>query len=407
MTDSGASIRGYQLRVLLILALINFVNFADRTVILPLFPLLQDYFQVSNTKLGALQTVLQAVLSLATVPFALLADRVSRRRIIAAGVIFWSLATFLSGIAATFAMLLVARALVGVGEAAYAPAAQSVISGAFSAQARAKAQAVFAAGMLIGGTAGLALGSVLGTDYGWRSAFYFVGVPGLILGLTVLRLEEPPRPPREDVVPLMQILRVPAFAAMCLSGTLITFGSISFITWGAKFAEAEKGYSLKEAGVWLGGTLLVAALLGVLAGGAVADYLQRRLIYGRVLTVALAFLAAAPFVLWAIQEERRGWALGSFFIAAFLMSWYHGPVTAILHDLMPARAHATSVGVYNLVTQFLGGTLAPVAVGRISDLYGLERGLQLAVAVMTLGGLSFLFVIHLIRRHGLQPAPPA
>jgi predicted MFS family arabinose efflux permease len=309
--------------------------------------------------------------------------------------------------AVTFALLLVARALVGVGEAAYAPAAQSVISGAFSARARAKAQAVFAAGMLMGGTAGLALGSVLGTDYGWRSAFYFVGIPGLILGLTVLRLGEPPRPPREEVVPLMQIVRVPAFAAMCWSGTLITFGSISFITWGAKFAEAEKGYSLKEAGVWLGGTLLVAALLGVLVGGAVADYLQRRLVHGRVLTVALAFLAAAPFVLWAIHEERKGWALGSFFIAAFLMSWYHGPVTAVLHDLMPARAHATSVGVYNLVTQFLGGTLAPVVVGRISDLYGLERGLQLAVAVMTLGGLSFLFVIRLIRRHGLQPATPA
>jgi sugar phosphate permease len=229
-----------------------------------------------------------------------------------------------------------------------------------------------------------------------------VGLPGLVLGMAALRLAEPARPPRQEVVPLALMLRVPAFVAMCASGTLVTFGSISFITWGAKFAEAEKGYSLREAGVWLGGTLLVAALLGVLTGGTVADYLQRRWVYGRVLTVALAFVVAAPFVLWAIREERAGWALGTFFVAAFLMSWYHGPVTAILHDLMPARAHATSVGVYNLVTQFVGGTLAPVVVGRISDAYGLEHGLQVAVGVMVGGGLLFLSVIYLIQRDGLR-----
>src|SRR5713226_7591716 len=104
----------YQLRLLAILALINFVNFADRLVVPPLVPLLRDHFNISSAELASMQFVLQIVLALATIPFGVLAARVSRTRIIAFGVVFWSLATFLTAAAASFTMLLVARALVGV-----------------------------------------------------------------------------------------------------------------------------------------------------------------------------------------------------------------------------------------------------------------------------------------------------
>src|SRR3990172_4619314 len=142
MSEAPKSLPGYPLRLLAILALINFVNFADRQVITPLFPLLRDHFSATDAQLGSLQFLLQIVLAVASVPLGLLADRVSRSKIIAAGVIFWSLATFLSGMAGTFMTLLVARALVGLGEAAYGPAAQSMISGAFPASMPARAPAI-------------------------------------------------------------------------------------------------------------------------------------------------------------------------------------------------------------------------------------------------------------------------
>jgi predicted MFS family arabinose efflux permease len=402
MKTESNSLRGFQVRVLAILALINFVNFADRLVVPPLFPLLREQFSLSSAELGSLQTLLQIVLAAATIPFGLLADRMSRTRIIAGGVVFWSLATFLCGLAHSFALLLMARALVGVGEAAYAPAAQSMISGAFPAETRARAQAVFAAGMLLGGTTGLALGGVIGEYLGWRPAFFLVGFPGLIFAALAARLKEPPRGPKSELVPISRLLRVPAYVALIVSGVLVTFASLSFITWGPDFVQRWKDFTPTESGVSLGVTVLVASLLGVLAGGYVADFLQKRFPYGRILTVVLAFLAAAPFLIWGLATEEKPLVLAALFIGAFFMSWYHGPVTAVIHDLMPRRAHATSVGVYMFATQLLGGMFGPFVVGKIDDLSDLLLGLQVAVGVMVVGALGMFAVIHFIRRDGLH-----
>lgn len=401
MSEEHKNLRGYPLRLLAILALINFVNFADRTVILPLFPLLRQHFDVSNTQLGQLQFWLQVVLALGTIPFGLLADRWSRGRMIAAGVILWSLATFLSGVAQTFTMLLVARALVGLGEAAYGPAAQSMISGAFSAASRARAQAVFAAGMLIGGTTGQAFGGLVGEKFGWQPAFFVVGIPGLLLGLSALRLEDPPRGSRSELVPAWRLLLVPAYVWLIVGGVLITFAGISFVTWGPDFVVQYKGFSVGEAGVSLGTVGFASLVIGVLAGGYVADRLQKRWIHGRVISVAVALLLAGPFILWALAVESKQMVLAAFFIAGIFMSWYHGPVTAIIHDLVPRRAHATSVGVYMFVTQLVGAS-GPYLLGVISDKRDLRAGLEFAVGVMVLGALILFLVAYFIQRDGLR-----
>ncbi|HXZ20566.1 MAG TPA: MFS transporter [Candidatus Acidoferrales bacterium] len=391
----------HPLRLLAVLALINFINFADRLVIVPLFPRLGDEFSLTDAQLGALQTVLQVVLALATVPFALLADRASRRKVIAAGVAIWSGATFLSGLATSYMALLAARALVGIGEAAYSPAAQSMISGDFPQQLRGRALSVFAAAMLVGGAAGQTLGSVLGDTTGWRWAFAAIGIPGLFLALAALRVDDPARGPKTEVVPVSHLLRVPAFLALIGSGVLVTFASVSFITWGPDYMVRYKDFSLRQAGLLLGSLGLVALVSGALVGGAVADFLQRRMAYGRVITVAIGFLYAAPLLLWGLASDNRDTILVAFSLAGFFMSWYHGPVTAIIHDMMPPRAYASSVGVYMFVTQ-LAGAFGPELVGNVSDIFDLQLGLQFAVGVLSAGALSFLLVIFLIRRHGLH-----
>jgi MFS transporter, Spinster family, sphingosine-1-phosphate transporter len=131
MTDKPYSLTAYQIRLLAVLVLINFVNFAARQVFVPLIPLLRLHLNVSDAELGSLQTYLLVVLATASIPFGLLADRISRRAIIWIGILCWSLATAAGGLASTFSSFLVARAFVGLGEAAYAPAAQSMISGRF------------------------------------------------------------------------------------------------------------------------------------------------------------------------------------------------------------------------------------------------------------------------------------
>ncbi len=401
MPTKSIPLNSYQIRLLAVLALINFVNFAARQVFVPLIPLLRDHLHVTDAELGSLQTFLLVVLAIGSIPFGFFADRFSRKAIIAIGILFWSVATFAGGLASTFLFFLIARAVVGLGEAAYAPAAQSMISGAFPQERRAVAQAIFASGMLLGGASGQALGGIIGARYGWQEALFIVALAGIAPGIALFWIEEPPRGPRSEVVPIARLLRVPAFVSMIFAGICITFSSVSLLTWGTDFAHSYKDFSLREASVSLAVIGLLSALFGVLMGGFVADRLHRRFSYGRIIAIAGAFLLAAPFLLLAIQSEEKSTVLIGLSVAGFFMSWYHGPVTAVLHDMMPRRAHATSIGVYMFATQLIGG-LGPHVIGKISDVRDLQLGLQIAVAVMVCGALLMLLVIHFIRRDGMR-----
>ncbi|HKF24560.1 MAG TPA: MFS transporter [Candidatus Acidoferrum sp.] len=401
MSSSTNTLSAYQYRLLAVLALINFVNFAARQVFVPLIPLLRGPLGATDDQLGSLQTVLLVVLALGSVPFGFFADRISRKAIIALGILFWSVATFAGGLAAGFVFLLATRAFVGLGEAAYAPAAQSMISGSFPSERRAMAQAIFASGMLLGGACGQVVGGVIGPRQGWQEALFVVAFAGLLPAVALFGVEEPPRGPRSAVVPLDKLLSVPAFLAMLAAGTCITFASVSLLTWGIDFAVSYKDFSVREAAISLAGIFLISAVLGVLTGGSVADRLQRRYTYGRLIAIGFALLLATPFVLVALLSDDKHVVLGGLFVAGFFMSWYHGPVTAVIHDMMPRRAHATSIGIYMLVTQLLGG-LGPKVVGKISDLRDLQLGLEIAVAVLVCGALLMLLVIHFVRRDGLR-----
>lgn len=401
MASNSTPLTAYQIRLLAVLALINFVNFADRSVVVPLLPLLRQQMNLTDSQLGSLQSGLLIVLALASVPCGLFADRFNRTQIIAGGVVFWSLATIACGFAPSFALLLIARSLIGVGEAAYAPAAQSMISDSFPYDHRARAQAIFATGMILGGVVGQAFGGLTGEVHGWKFTFVVVGVICLFPCLLVVKLPEPPRRPRSEVVPISSLLAVPAYVAMIVAGTCITFSSVSILTWGIDFAVNYKEFSLREASVTLAVIALLSLLLGVLSGGFFADRLHRKYPYGRVLVIAGAFLCAAPFVLLAIQTDEKWIFLTALFIGGYFMSWYHGPVTAVLHDLTPQRAHSTAIGIYMFVTQLLGA-LGPQLVGKISDASDLQLGLQVATAVMVGGSLLMFLVIYFVRRDGLH-----
>src|ERR1700722_307838 len=305
MTEKPYSLTRYQIRLLVVLVLINFVNFAARQVFVPLIPLLRMHLNVTDAQLGSMQTRLLLVLAISSVPFGFLADRFSRKTIIWIGILCWSVATFAGGLASTFMSFLIARAFVGLGEAAYAPAAQSMISGAFPKDRRAMAQAIFATGMLLGGASGQVLGGMIGARYNWQLAFFVVAIAGLIPSFALFSIEEPSRGPRSEVVPIWRLLRIPAFIAMIAAGACVTFASVSLLTWGVDFAVNYKDFSLREASVALSLIALFSSISGVLTGGVVADYLQKRFAYGRIAAIAAAFLLASPFLLLAIQTEEK------------------------------------------------------------------------------------------------------
>jgi predicted MFS family arabinose efflux permease len=387
---------------LLVLTLVNFVNWIDRQIVYPLFPLIKADFHINYTQLGWLVAAFSLVHAFGSLGLGRLADRISRKKVISYGILFWSGATFLSGIAASFRSLLMARALVGVGEAAYAPAACAIISGSFSRKMRARVQGFFDLGMFIGGALGLALGAILAQWVGWRPAFFIVGIPGLALALAIVRLPQPAAPPGEKYVPVRQLLRVPAYVLVLGSGWFIAFAAHSYVIWGTEFVYRYKGFTLRQAGTTLGGITVVAGILGVMTGAALADRLARAFPWGRALTPAVGFLVSAPLIFGALHAPSKAAVLCLFGVGIFFMTWYHGPVTATIHDLTPPRAHATAMGIYYFFVNLTATTAASLLIGKIADRYSLLAGMHCALAAQVAGGFGFLVVVYSIRRYGLQ-----
>lgn len=391
-----------QRRVLLILMLVNFVNYVDRQIIFALFPAIRRDFGVSYVQLGSLATAFTVVLSLGSLPLGMLADRISRRMVIGAGVLFWSAATFFSGLAGSFRSLLSARALVGVGEAAYTPAGAAIISATFPREVRARVQGAFDIGMFIGGATGIALGGIVAQWLGWRPAFFLVGLPGLVLGLSAMRLPEPPPNPLHERLPVRELLRVPAFLMVLASGWFSSFAGYTYIAWGPELVQEYKGFSPREAGVALGLTLVLSGICGILAGAFMADRLARRHAWGRAAVIPVGFVLGAPAIFYALHSAGKLHFLVFFGLGAFFLSWYHGPVTATIHDLIPPRGHATALGLYYLFVNLFAMALAPLVIGKIADRYNLMTAMHAPIVAQLVGGLLFLWVIYFIRRHGLH-----
>ena len=195
VTASGPTIsRRYAAYALTILTLINLLNYLDRNVIFALFEPLKRDLNFTDTQLGWLGSAYILVYSLAALPFGVISDLRSRRAVIAGGVSLWSAFTFFSGLTRSFGQLFICRAAVGIGEAAFAPAATSLVADYYPGKGRAGALGILSAGLAIGGVLGILLGGILEQAYGWRVAFMAVGVPGFLLALLAARLIEPSRP---------------------------------------------------------------------------------------------------------------------------------------------------------------------------------------------------------------------
>lgn len=394
-----------QKRVLWVLTLINFVNWIDRQIVYPLFPLIKDEFHVTYAQLGWLVAAFSVVHALGSLGLGRLADLTSRKKVISYGIAFWSAATFMSGIAASFRSLLVCRATVGVGEAAYAPAGNAMISAAFPKAVRARVQGFFDLGMFTGGALGLALGAILAQSVGWRPAFFMVGIPGLLLALSVRGLPEQRQRSGTERVSLRELVRAPAYLFVLVSGWFSAFAGYTYVIWGAEFVYRYKGFSLSQAGSLLGSIMVVAGILGVTIGACVADCLAKVVVWGRALAPAIGFLVSAPFILGALHTDSKFTVLCLFFAGTFFMTWYHGPVTALIHDLTPPRAHASAIGVYYFFVNFFATTAASALIGKMADCYGLLTGMHCAVIAQVAGGIGFFAVIHSIRRHGMARSP--
>lgn len=166
----------------------NVLNYLDRYVTAGILPLLKIHFHASDAALGALGSAFMVTYALTALPFGAWSDRWYPHKVAAIGVALWSLATLSSAFAWSLAALFGLRALVGVGEAAYVTTGGTILSSLFSEKKRASILSLFNLGMPIGAAAGVTLGGMIGTRYGWQTSFLLVGIPGLLFAYFAWRL---------------------------------------------------------------------------------------------------------------------------------------------------------------------------------------------------------------------------
>jgi MFS transporter, Spinster family, sphingosine-1-phosphate transporter len=382
--------RRYAWYILFILTAINFVNYIDRQVIISLGPFIQDDLSLSNFQFGLLGTAFMLIHSLATVPFGILSDRWSRRHIIALGVLFWSAATFLCGLASNFMSLLGARAAVGIGEAAYAPPANSMLSDAFPLRQRARILGLFNVGMFVGGAAGLILGGMLGEVIGWRWSFVVVSAPGFFLGLLAWRLLEPPVATMHERTPMKALLQNRLLIYVLVGGIITAFSAGALIWWMPQYVIRVRHFRPRDAGLYIGSVGVTAGLLGVIIGSYLADWLYARWSWGRMATIGMGLLLSSPFVILSLYATNRLVLMTYFFLSIFFMVWYTGPIIAVIHDVVPSDVKATAQALYILLIHLFGDTFSPAIVGKLADLHSLQAALLLPAIINTVGGVIFL-----------------
>ena len=392
---------GYSYYVVVALMCAYTLSFMDRVLISLLVEPIRAEFSLTDTEIGMLIgfgfVLFYSVMGL---PFGSLADRSNRRNLIVLGIVGWSLATAGSGMVQGFGGLLVMRALVGIGEATLSPSAMSTIADRFPVAKLGFATSIYSSGVVIGGGLAMAFGGLmaqwslgasidlplLGTYSGWRMTFLLVGLLGLpvaaILLLTVREAERrtvAPPPPFAEIARLISTHRG-AFAGTLLGLSSVVMANYVALLWGPAYFTRSHGLSMSEIGLILGIMNGVLGLVGVLAGGLVADRLSMRgTIDAPVKVIIYSQLVQLPFLVIAFTTGNTILAISCTGLAVFFTSMIGGLQGTTLALLVAPQMRGRTMAIYLLVANLIGMGLGPLFVGILSDRLGGLIGPAIAI----------------------------
>ncbi|MEZ4331394.1 MAG: MFS transporter [Myxococcota bacterium] len=413
-----ATVPRYAWYVLLVLALVNMVNFVDRNILAVLLEPIKLEFGLSDKQLGLLTGFAFIVVHSAFgLPLARLADRTARRSVIAWGVAIWSAMTAAMGVATSYGQLLFLRMGVGIGEAAGAPPSHSLLSDYFPASKRATALSLFGMGVYAGTMFGYLAAGWMGDQFGWRLTFVAVGIPGLLLALLVgTTVREPTRPAPaadESILFVLQYLASkPSFVFLMLAASCHAIAAYAAIMWTPTFYQRVHGLSLQQVGFWLGPVSGVGGALGALGGGLVADRLGRRdqRWYAWVATI-VAFSAVPTGIAAYLFAGDSKSSLFAYFGFILMIGAYNGPLHAMNQFLARPRMRSVSVAIQLFIVNLIGGVVGPWVVGAISDALrpevgelGIRHAMWTTVAVGASLASVFYFLTSLQLRRNIAEA---
>lgn len=394
--------RRHALLALALLFGVNFLNYIDRYVIAAVAVLIQRDFGLRDAQMGLVGSMFM-VAYIAASPFTgVMGDRWPRFWLVGGGVLVWSLATVLSGLAGSYRHLLLARSVIGLGEAGFGVVAPTLISDLFSREMRGRMLAFFYVAIPVGSALGFLLGGYVGAHHGWRAAFFLAGAPGLLLGLVAFAFKDPPRGAgdgvsaahehRYDWRSSRQFLSNRSFLLTTLGMAAMTFALGGMAYWVPTFLTRQRHLPLDEANAVFGGMTVVAGLLGTFLGGWLGDRLLKRTDKAYLLVSGWGMILAVPLACLGLTAADRSVYLPAIFLAEVLVFLNTGPANAVLVSVVLPEVRATAIALSIFAFHLLGDVPSPILIGRVSDWTGdLGQALLLTCAAMALSGIFYLW----------------
>jgi MFS family permease len=399
--------RGYTNYIFILLFLLYMFDYLDRMVISSLFPFLKAEWQLTDTQCGGLVSAVYLSIVIFTFPVSVLIDRWSRKKTVGLMALLWGLATGLGAFTKTFRQLYGTRSLIGIGEAGYAPGGSAMISGMYPVERRSWMLGLWNASIPLGSAMGVAIGGIIATHWGWRHALGLVAIPGMIVAIlfffakdyrTVTLYKDISKSDRKeerkqtrmnikDMV--MEFFQKPSLIFTYFGIAGVVFTTTALLAWLPTYFIRVQGMEASPAGIKSSAVMLLA-ILGAPLGGYLVDRWRKRRINARLIFPAITTIISAIIMFFAFNVFAGKMQYLLLLSVGISITAFVSAASAVTQDVVHAGLRAISYAVAVIVQNLLGGFLAPLVMGAISDATNIQTAFNLLpISLVISSGLFF------------------
>jgi len=393
--------KGYSNYVFVLLFLLYMFDYIDRTIVTSMFSSIERDWGISHTQSGMLVSAVYWAIVLLTFPVSLLVDRWSRTKTIGIMATLWSLATALCALTGNFVQLFMARLLIGIGEAGYAPGGSAVISGLYPIEKRSKMMGLWNASIPLGSAIGVLLGGIIAMRLGWKHAFGLVAFPGLFVAILFFFVKDYKtvdlsfidksrnriKMERKDM--FKEFFNKPSILFTYFGIATVVFVTTSLLTWLPTYFQNMRGLAQDKAGT-MASAVMMLALVGAPLGGYLTDLWRKKRINSRLLFPAITTILSAVVLFTALFIFKTGMVQFILFLilGVLIMAFISG-AAAVTQDVIHPGLRATSYAIAVVVQNLLGASTAPIVLGKIYDRTNIQTALAILPIVLLVGSVLF------------------
>jgi MFS family permease len=391
---------GYSNYVFMLLFLLYMFDYIDRTIVTSMFTSIEKDWGITHTQSGLLMSAVYWAIVILTFPVSILVDRWSRTKTIGVMAIMWSIATALCALTGNYVQLFMARLLIGVGEAGYAPGGSAMISGLYPIDRRARMMGIWNASIPLGSAIGVLLGGIIAVKLGWKHAFGIVAIPGMTVAILFLFVKDYKtvdlsfydnssnkiKMEKKDMV--KEFITKPSVLYTYFGMAAVVFVTTSMLTWLPTYFEKMRGIPQETAGK-MASSVMVLALVGAPLGGILTDRWRRTRDNARLLFPAISTLITAIILFLALVLFRGTIQYISFLIFGVCIMSFVSGAASVTQDVIHPGLRATSYAIAVVVQNLLGASTAPVLMGKIYDLTNIQTALSVLPFILFIGAILF------------------